>query len=240
MYKGLKPHPAGDKMKIQSKNMLFLSVCTLAVWTTPATALLIDAVEDTYVWTANPDSIYGSSSVIVVANDGGSAISKGKDRNGIIEFDISTVTNLITGIELLLTSEGFSRDYQLYGIPDTATDESFDQDTLTFNTFQYSTTSENGSLDTDSLLDLGGFTTSSTSVNFSSAALLSFVQNDTNDTVSFVLYGLTQDGNDEEFNSIESGSGIPQLNITTIPEPSSLALIGLTMIAGVGLLRKRR
>ncbi|MDA3872852.1 MAG: DNRLRE domain-containing protein [Kiritimatiellae bacterium] len=227
-------------MKIQSKNMLFLSVCTLAVWTTPATALLIDAVEDTYVWTANPDSIYGSSSVIVVANDGGSAISKGKDRNGIIEFDISTVTNLITGIELLLTSEGFSRDYQLYGIPDTATDESFDQDTLTFNTFQYSTTSENGSLDTDSLLDLGGFTTSSTSVNFSSAALLSFVQNDTNDTVSFVLYGLTQDGNDEEFNSIESGSGIPQLNITTIPEPSSLALIGLTMIAGVGLLRKRR
>jgi hypothetical protein len=83
-------------------------------------------------------------------------------------------------------------------------------------------------IDTTQLTNLGDVNSISAgdNFNFSSAALTSFIQADTNGTVALLVERLSLGGN-STFYSRENQTAPPRLDITVVPEPTSLALLGL-------------
>jgi hypothetical protein len=151
-----------------------------------------------------------------IKNQSGLTEDSGNDRIGLLKFDLSGLTEPITvgALQLQLprgASNGFPNNtfnagetLSLYGIPNLATDENFDEAAVTFANSPYTTgggsvfgprpaedTTGNGVNDTLlTLLATYTFATTSNAgqlVNFQSPQLSSFLQADTNDIASFFL-----------------------------------------------------
>ncbi len=203
-------------------------------------AATLGPAADTYVYKDEPNDVHGTATGIVVINDGGSAFSKGKDRLGVLRFDLSSITETVADANFVARSDTIdSFEFQLWGINDANADENFDPNALTFNTFAHASNSNDGSIDTTNLtLLVDAVTDASDGSNdnlyvFSSTALVDFLNNDTNNIVSFVLFRTTGHGASSIFSSSEASSNQPALNIEVVPEPASLALLaacGLMMI----------
>lgn len=224
----------GTHVSLASFVALGMCVCS-------AGAVELDPVADTYVNRGATDQNYGSSASLNVTNDGGSLISKVKDNYALIRFDISSVVGPITGATFTATSNTDDTfQFQLWAIPDGGADEDFNETTLTFDTFDYASSSLEGSIDlsgltllVDSVAD-GSDGLVDDTYTFSSVDLLNFINADTNGIVTFVLYRTSQSGVFSNFASREASSGGPRL--TLVPEPAGAALVA----AGGTLLLVRR
>lgn len=179
--------------------------------------------------------------------------SSSNDRNALLRFDIGAQANTLDTASLsLFVNFSSTRTYAIYGIPDLTTYELFDENAVNFNNLddgvdQIADFSGN-SLNETSLTALGTFTTATTDQNtavlFSSAALKTFINDDTNGTISFVISRVTANSAVDGFRSKEAtpdtDGDFSQLILTTssapIPEPASLALVAL---GGVLMLRRR-
>ncbi|MGE9268047.1 MAG: DNRLRE domain-containing protein [Verrucomicrobiales bacterium] len=219
-------------MKMTRTLLLLISLSQAA-----SAATTITAEADTYLWQGNGDTNYGSSATLGSTNDGGSAQSKTKDQIALIRFNISSLTHPVSGASLdleYLSSEAYS--FEVYGINDGTGDEAFIESTLTFNSSDTGTTSTEGSINSTNLTLLGNFdVTGAGAVNFSSAGLDSFLNADSNDLATFVIYRTSQSGSYTSFASREHATAAAS-TLSVIPEPSSL----ITLLSAGSLLSLRR
>ena len=135
-------------------------------------------------------------------------------------------------------------DYRVYGIPETSpVDELFTEGAANYTPGSGNVYDGSGDLVDDSVLvnlgDVLGVSAGDT-INFSTPALLSFIQSDTNDAVSLAFVRLTNSGDNSTFLDQNTGSP-PRLDITVaVPEPRTATLLGLAGLLVIRRLRLRR
>ncbi len=242
-----------------------LPLVLLAASALSAHAATIFATEDTYVRRGDTNGTGGSGDNVrnFDGDDDGSGnerlrvkySSDNSNANRItyLGFSTATITNTVSSatldLSVILTAD---RVIRVYGIPDadaTNTDEFFAASSLTFNSadsliFNDASSPQNNVDTAENLVDLGTFNAlgdvSSGKISFTSAALIAFLNDDTNSRVSFILASETQNTGDspEFFASEQAGTDFdPQINFTQVPEPSTLVLFSLS---GLALFRRRR
>lgn len=87
---------------------------------------------------------------------------------------------------------------------------------------------------------LGTGLTNATQSTDLTANLLSFLQSDTNQVISFVFTSSTNSSSAFYSKEFSSGSNAPALSFSAVPEPSTYALLAGGMMMSVALLRRRR
>jgi hypothetical protein len=210
-----------------------------------------------------------STSAALIAKNANNPADNNNDRVTFLRFDTTGLTTPATAASLTLAIHnnavpaGFQ--VQLYGIPDGATSETFDQSTLTFANSGYTTTSTADSTDNNvldaSLTLLGTYTfdqaiaqgttgTSPGNMTFYDAggALTAFLNADTNHVATFLLTTPTHnDSNTVAFWSLDNttSQAIPTLAtdadaVAAVPEPAAAALLAFPFLAATGLGRRRR
>jgi hypothetical protein len=216
-------------------------------------AVTLDAVKDTYVELATPDTPYGLTDSMLVRNDGDFRIS-------FVSFDISTLTADVSSASFEVTklSGRGDRDTYVWGI----TDESFDswsEATLTWNSASVIPGSQTDAGSTSAEVELGtliilprddgvvrevlndpdgvGGDPISAGANDD---LVSFLNDDTNGIVTFAIHhrGPALNGNDYSYATRENLlQDSASLIVEVVPEPTSLLL--LAPAAGLLLSRRR-
>lgn len=222
-----------------------------------ANAAPIATDRDTYVSGSNggdPDTNYGTATFMRTRNDGGSAGPKVKDQLAFFSFDLSSfpypaATSAKIDLQFLSGSTT-SYAFELWGINDGGGDENFVESVLTFNNSSNTTTtpgsSNDGSLDRSSGVTLLGSlnpasfgTITFNSTDSSGSGLLSFINSDTNNRVTFIVYSTYATGGAAaEFATKENGT-FDGATLTLVPETSSLILMAGALVLAVGLLRRR-
>jgi hypothetical protein len=174
-----------------------------------------------------------------------------------IRFDLSSITDPIQSVafELAqLTTGAFTLN--LYGLNDHSSETSlWLEDTITYNTAPGMGTPDGNNttsdLDLSKVTSLGSFSmgsfTSPPAVtrSMNAAAITSFLQNDTNGLVTFVLE-TTSSGTNQFRSSRDRSSGDaflagehpPRIVVTTVPEPGTYVLATIGLI-GLGVMRLR-
>ncbi len=209
-----------------------------------------------------------------VENDGflriktqsGDTETHGNDRIGLLKFDLSGLSEPVTNAAVRLElprgqSSGHSGNtydagdtLYLYGIPDAAADEDFDEATITFASSPYLTgsgsvtdprpltdTTPNGVNDDVAVL-LDTYTFAATSdagdlVDFQSSALTAFLQADTNNIATFILsVSQTDPFKTAVFVSDTGAEGtpLPPTLLTNanapVPEPTAAVLFAMSLL----------
>jgi len=166
------------------------------------------------------------------------------DRYGMFRFDSSLFGPGVTSVTFMLTANSDTvvqfqgtYDYRIFGVPDgTANDEVFIEGSVNYDPGAGVVYDGSADLvDDTKLTQLGDANSVSAgdTISLSNAALLSFIQADTNDVATLVVIRLTTGGN-STFLDRTTGSP-PRLDI--IPEPTTLALVAVGLL---GLRRRRR
>jgi hypothetical protein len=236
-----------------------LAMPALALATGSAMAVTLTADKDTYVDFANPDTSFGSSETLLVTtlsdNANQTDNDEGKSKTIFISFDLSSITGPYTSatLDILKLDGRGDRNIELWGV----TDESFDawdESSLTWN----AAVADNVIVDNDgrSLVNevrlgllmsatptrndgVDPYTAFDDTTNMTDE-LLDFVNSDTNGIVTFAVHFENVNGNIYSFASSEStliDAFAPTLTLTPIPEPASVAALGLLGLVG---LRRRR
>ena len=197
-----------------------------------------DTGGDTYVNKGDNATNFGGGAHVIIKNAAAGG-SHATDRLGLLKFDIADAPTLATpasAADVTLTLQNMSSnstDFRVYGIPDGAAEENFDESALTFNSLDYTSTTNNGSFDAtgasgsgDDLINLADASVSSSAkVDVSSTALSSFINNDTNGLASFLLFS-TDDDDHVSFASKENTTAnVTVSTLTIVPEPASLILL---------------
>jgi hypothetical protein len=206
-----------------------------------------------------------------IKNQSGNAENSNNDRVGLIKFDLSGLTESITAAIVRLelprgASTGQASNtfdagetLYLYGIPDLAADENFNEGTVTFANSPYMTgtgsvtdprpvtdlTGNNVNDDLATLLDTFTFAVQSDAgdlVDFRGTALRSFLQADTNDIATFILTVSQSNATKTPVFNSDTGTGATGLKPTLltnadVPEPVTTTMVAL---AGACLYMLRR
>lgn len=213
-----------------------------------AQAVTILATDDAFIrGTTQADNNFGSAATLTVNPN--SPINS-STRKVYIQFDLSSLNvSQITDATLDLVTTGDTQGaltMALWSLNDLNAGENWDQSTITWNNAP-----ENDTSDAVNLLggatQLGSFAypanSSGDTVSISLAGVLSTLQADTNDVVTFILAGDSVGGNTfHAFQSLEAGAGTgPVLNVTLIPEPSTYAaLFGGLVLCSVMVARRKQ
>lgn len=230
------------------------SVTFAAVSSASAATVLLNPTADTFVNNASVNQNNGTATTFIANNNGGAAASG--VRLSFLRFDLSSIdTSTISNINLGLTvTAAAAKGYNIYGLVGAA-NESWGETTMTWNNAPAvvsSVTTKPSTLaaylDTADLYNSGAVLASFTSrssvgletiLNVSSGSVFDFINADADKIVTFVIAKQDADTSTSgtAWSSREAASGKPLLTISTVPEPSSVLLGGLGLLA---LLRRRR
>ena len=209
---------------------------------------------DSYVRQGQASNNFGAESNIVLKGGNGSTT-----RKGYLRFDLSAITEPITdaSITLFVSTNnsgganplpGQTFNVDIYGLANEGLDNWVEgdsgSDNLPLNEITYGNAPANISpgndFDGDALL-LGTLNVPGTlageSITFSDPNLVAFLNSDTNGLASILMRRQLGGSSNLAFSSKE-GANTPQLDLTTIPEPSAFAMVLLGV--GGGLLRRKR
>ncbi|MDA3875326.1 MAG: PEP-CTERM sorting domain-containing protein [Kiritimatiellae bacterium] len=227
----------------------------------PASAapLTLNVVADNFTSanSANQGVNYGTNTKINIEGDGGPLTgTNSKIRLGFFRFNISTYTGGSSSgsyftLKPLEQVSSTPQSFEIYGIVDGGASENFIETgtgSQTWNNSGYGYGSGETLSDSANFADLVNLGTLSgvtnedegTSVHFSSAALDDFLNNDGNNIVTFLVYNTTGTGSFNGFESKETSGIDTGSTLTVVPEPSSVVLVALGLVAALGLARKRR
>ena len=230
------------------RKLMIASIVALLV-AVPTWADTISTDDDARIFLKEPDTVMSDGLVVsdyYTATSGngpyGDYIFKGYMR-----FGLSSLTEDVGSATLTLTlsyedmGDSESATIDIYGLNDGTTGETtWSETTLTWNNAPGNDTSGNGlnnatylgSITVSGSDALGTtYTTSGTGTN-----LVSFLNADANDEVTLILTAGSVDSV-ASFGTGENGYSAPQLDITLIPEPATLCLLGL---GGIGILIRRK
>lgn len=184
-----------------------------------------------------------SSGFINVTNGNGISTT---DRYAIYRFDSTTDFGATAGSATFTLTPGngvvgpFS--FSVFGVNDgIGADETFSEVGFVPNAgVVFDAAADLGfSLTNVTLLGTASGVTAGTNLSFSDASLSTFIQGDMNGTVTLLVVRNEEGGGTSNFlnrTTVANGTA-PTLEVLAIPEPSSLALLGLGMI---GFLARRR
>lgn len=210
-----------------------------------------------------------------IKNQSGASENNGNDRVGLLKFDLSGLSEPVTNAAVRLelprgqatghpnNTFDAGETLYLYGIPDAATGEDFDEATINFASSPYLTgtgsvsnprpltdATANGVND-DLVILLDTYTFAATSdagqlIDFRSAALTAFVQADTNNIASFILavsQGTVAKTGVFVSDTGTEGTPLPPALLTNadapVPEPASATLFAMSLF-GSQIVRGRR
>lgn len=179
--------------------------------------VLIQAAGDTFLKRSEATIPHGTNTDLVLKN-GATSISEDLDRNIYLRFDLSALSAfngmVLTNASLRIDqiSEGIGSNHEIYvaAIADSATAEKFDEATLTPNTSDvWSSTNDEG-VNFDKIIGnapLGSFVIASSNnnktVTFDNAPLRDVIRADTNSVLSLVLYRTLDHSSTDSFASKE-------------------------------------
>jgi len=215
-----------------------------------ATAVITDA--DAHVWKGATDNTnYGSSTQLQVQD-----FSSTSSLLAYVRFDLSGYTpGSFTTATLDLTSAttvgslAIGKSFYVWGLRDSQNADGWVENTITYNNAPgldgvVSGDGEVATLDVDTtnkadLLFTTNMVASGNTLSLSNAALLNFLNADTDGKVTFIIGAPMVSSNPAFFIASEEHATLaaPTLNFTAVPEPSAALLGGLGFLA---LLRRRR
>ncbi|MDB2430229.1 DNRLRE domain-containing protein [bacterium] len=209
---------------------------------------------DSYIRQGQLTNNFGATTNILLKGGNGSTT-----RKGYLRFDLSSITGPITDASITLTVStnnsgggtplsGQTFNVDFFGL----TNESLDNwvegndgtDNSPLNEITYTNAPGNLNPGNDfngDALFLGTLNVPGTlageSITFTDPNLVAFLNNDTNNLAGILMRRQLGGSSNLAFSSRE-GANTPQLDVTTIPEPSAFAMVLLA--AGAGLLRRKR
>jgi hypothetical protein len=203
-----------------------------------------------------------------IKTQSGDTETNGNDRIGLLKFDLTALTEPVTNAAVRLElprgqATGHPNNtfdpgetLYLYGIPDAATGEDFDEATINFASSPYLTgagsatnprpitdaTANGVNDDLAVLLDTYTFTATSDAgelVDFQSAALTTYLQADTNGIASFILtvsQGTVAKTGVFVSDTGTEGTPLPPTLLTNadapVPEPAAAVLFSMWLLGG--------
>jgi hypothetical protein len=189
---------------------------------------------DTFIFERDFNSNYGFWSELVVKNDDFTA-SNVHNRKPYVRFDLSSANDLLIqnarlSLTFLRTGESGPKPtftYSVYGLNDNLPGENWDESTITWNNAPGN--GRDSTINPNQTTFLGTFslnpstTPQGTIINFSDSRLISFLQNDTNDLVTFIIRRNQVNSTGETFASKENSEFEPpklRLEIVSLPTVS--------------------
>lgn len=198
-------------------------------------AVMLDAVADGGNDQNYPGAFYNGDEMDVRDND-----ASGSGKNAYIKFDLGSIAaGDITAATLHLTcsDNNAANGFSVAGYNDGGAYEAWDEDGIgadkpSFNKYVGVSDVDNSLTDAELIEEVSG---SPSAGDLYSIDVLSFVQNDTDGQLTFILRSgnYSQMGFAARDNTVYAG---PQLELEVIPEPASLAVLGL---GGLALIRRR-
>ncbi len=217
----------------------------------PSDAILITAVKDAYVQSGtSANTNFGSATVDQLKRQDGTAFTRksyiGYDLSGLGPYPIATATLDFNFIDSAagVTNNNTAYQFEVFGLTNELIDKWLES-TITWNNAPAN--QPNNALNSMMVASLGTFSLTGKGLgaySFTSQALIDFLNSDTDDFATFIVRRNTNQIGSQNyvhaFASTEHPSiAGPTLNVTPVPEPSTLLCVGAGLI-GLGLLRRRR
>jgi len=238
--------------RVLTRTTLALATAAALTATNPSYAATIITDADAHVWKGATDNTnYGSSTQLQVQD-----FSSTSSLLAYVRFDLSGYTpGSFTTATLDLTSAttvgspAIGKSFYVWGLRDSQNADGWVENTITYNNAPgldgvVSGDGEVATLDVDTtnkadLLFTTNMVASGNTLSLSNAALLNFLNADTDGKVTFIIGAPMVSSNPAFFIASEEHATLaaPTLNFTAVPEPSAALLGGLGFLA---LLRRRR
>lgn len=225
-------------------------LCTVLSFST-ATATMITTAKDAYIRSGAAASNFGSATLDQIKRQDGGAFTRksyfGFDLSGLPAAPIASATFSLNFVDSLLgsTAPSLAYGFELFGLSNQALD-GWGESTITWNNAPAN--QANNLLTASMVTSLGTFNLTGKGVggyNFSSQALVDFLNSDTNDLATLILLRTTNEPTtannyvhavaSREHATVAGAS----LTITAVPEPSTLLLVGAGLV-GLGIIHRRR
>ena len=202
---------------------------------------------DAHVASNQATTNFGSTEFVAVKNDSGNLI----DRKGYFRFDLGGI-GTASGGTLNLVYVGQSgasavpSTYSVYGLVDGDVGESWDELGITWSNAPANVTSSGSAFNAARATLLGQFSLNVTTAvlgdvfTIATPELSSFLQNDTNQLVTFMVSRNQLNFANEWFSSKESlGFGPAFVDVSVVPVPAAVWLFGSGLVGLMGIARKK-